>query len=77
MNKFDKRLSRQLWAQYILALLAWAFAVLVLAVLAWGFFGAMRWDGTELLYPLIHLLHRYVVFVYILVEIFPRNPGRF
>ena len=24
MNKFDKRLSRQLWAQYVLALLGWA-----------------------------------------------------
>ena len=67
MNKFDKRLSRQLWAQYVLALLAWAFAVLAIAVVAWGFFGAMRWDGSELLYPLIHLLHRYVVFVYLLV----------
>ena len=67
MNKFDKRLSRQLWAQYILALLAWAAAVLAMAVVAWGLCGAMGWDGTEILYPLVHLLHRYVVFVYLFV----------
>ena len=63
----NKRLSRQLWAQYVLALLGWAVAVLVMGVVSWGFCGAISWDGTEPLYPLIHLLHRYVVFVYLFV----------
>lgn len=53
--------------QYILTLLAWAFAVLLLAWLAYILCRIRSWDGTELLYPIIHLLHQYVVFVYLLV----------
>jgi len=60
-------MSRQLWTQYILALLAWAFAVLLLAFLAYTACRARGWDGTELLYPIIHLINRYVVFVYFFV----------
>ena len=67
MNKFPKRLSRQLWVRYILSLMTWAFAVLLMAVLAWGFCSMARWDGTEALYPLIHWMNEHVVLVYILV----------
>ena len=59
------RLSRQLWAQFILALLAWAFAVLVTAFLARVVCGMRSWDGDEILYPLIHWMNRNVVTVYL------------
>ena len=70
MNKPSRessRLSRQLWAQYILALLAWAFAGLLMAFLARMMCGMISWDGTEPLYPLIHWMNRNVVTVYLFV----------
>ncbi len=61
------RLSRQLWMQFILALLAWAFAVLLTAFLARVLCGMRSWDGDEILYPLIHWMNRNVVTVYLFV----------
>lgn len=63
----SSRLSRQLWAQYILALLAWAFAVLLMAFFARVLCGMRSWDGGEILYPLIHWMNRNVVIVYLFV----------
>lgn len=70
MNSFgheSSRLSRQLWMQFILSLLAWAFTVLLMGFLAWGFCSMRSWSGGEALYPLIHWMHRNVVMVYLLV----------
>lgn len=53
--------------QYILALLAWAFAVFLMAYLAFLLCQMRTWHGTEFLYPILHTLGRYVVFVYALV----------
>ncbi len=50
MNKFDKRMSRQLWMQYVMALLAWAFAVLLTAVLLWAVCRNFRWSFPQGLY---------------------------
>ena len=63
----SRRLSRQLWAQYILALLGWAFAVLLMGFLAWGLCSMRSWSGDEALYSLIHWMHRNVVLIYLLV----------
>lgn len=63
----SRRLSLQLWMQYILALLAWAFAVFLMAYLAFLLCRMRTWHGTEFLYPILHTLGRYVVFVYALV----------
>lgn len=56
-----------MWMQYILALLGWAFAVLFMAYLAFVLCRMRTWNGTELLYPILHTLANYVVFVYLLV----------
>ena len=61
------RLSRQLWARYVLALLAWAFAVLLMAFFARMVCGMRSWDGGEILYPLIHWMNRNVVLLYLFV----------
>lgn len=63
----SSRLSRQLWAQYILALLAWAFAVLLMAFFARVLCGMRSWGGGEVLYPLIHWMNRNVITVYLFV----------
>ena len=53
--------------QYVLALLGWAFAVLLLAYLAFLLCQSITWSGTEPLYPILRTLANYVVFVYLLV----------
>ena len=62
----NKRLSRQLWMQYILALLGWAFAVLFTAYVAFLLCQMRTWTGREPIYHLLHMLANYVVFVYLL-----------
>ena len=66
-NHETSRLSRQLWARYVLALLAWAFAVLLMAFFARMVCGMRSWDGGEILYPLIHWMNRNVVLLYLFV----------
>ena len=58
----SKRLSRQLWLQYVLALLGWAFAVFLTAYLAFLLCQMRTWTGTEWLYPILRTLANYVVF---------------
>ena len=67
MSKDNKRLSRQLLMQYILALLAWAFAVLLMAFFAWTICSTRSWDGSEPLYRVIHWMNRNVILVYLLM----------
>lgn len=43
-------MSRQLWMQYVMALLAWAFAVLLTAVLLWAVCRNFRWSFPQGLY---------------------------
>ena len=43
-------MSRQLWMQYVMALLAWAFAVLLTAVLLWAVCRNFRWSFPQALY---------------------------
>lgn len=57
-------MSRRIWIQYILSLIAWAVAVLILAVLAWTICREITWFGNELLYPIVHWAAEYVVFLY-------------
>ena len=63
----SKRLSRQMWLQYVLALLGWAFAVFLIAYLAFLLCQMRTWNGTEFLYPILRTLAHYVVFTYALV----------
>ena len=56
-----------MWLQYVLALLGWAFAVLLSAYLAFLLCQMRTWNGTEFLYPILRTLAHYVVFTYALV----------
>lgn len=56
--------SRRIWVQYILALIAWAAAILLFVVLVWSVFRQISWDGTELLYPFLHWAHEYIILLY-------------
>lgn len=67
MSKFDKQLSRQLWMQYILALLAWAFGALLIGVSLWYLYSITGWDDIKPIYFFIRWFHKNVVFVYLMV----------
>lgn len=62
-----KRLSLQVWVQYVLSLLGWAFGVVFLAYLAFLLCRMRTWNGTEWLYPILHVLAQYIVFTYAIV----------
>ena len=53
--------------QYILALLAWAFGLLLLGALLWYFYSIASWDDSEPIYSLMRWFHKNVVFVYLMV----------
>lgn len=53
--------------QYILALLAWAFGLLLLDALLWYFYSIASWDDSEPIYSLMRWFHKNVVFVYLMV----------
>lgn len=57
-------MSRRIWIQYILSLIAWAVAVAVLAVLAWSICREVTWQSTDLLYPFLHWAVEHVVLLY-------------
>lgn len=57
------QMSRQIWMQYILSLIAWVVAVLLLAYFCWVFFRRFKWQGTELLYPLLSWAKDFIVLV--------------
>ncbi len=63
----SKRLSWQMWIQYILALLGWAFMVAFIAYLAFLLCQMRTWSGAEWLYPILHVLAQYIVFTYAVV----------
>lgn len=58
------KMSRRIWIQYILSLIAWAAAILILAVLAWSVCRQLSWDGTELLYPFLRWADEYIILLY-------------
>lgn len=55
-----------IWARYILALLAWAFVVLLTVFLGRAVFGSRYWDGTEFLYPILNWAREYIILLCIL-----------
>ena len=58
------KMSRRIWIQYILSLLAWAAAVLTLAILAWTICREITWFGNERLYPFVHWAAEHIAFLY-------------
>ena len=67
MSKFDKQISRQLWMQYILVLLAWAFGGLLTCAFLWYLCSTAGWEGREFVYFLMSWFHKNAVFVYLMV----------
>lgn len=67
MSKFDKQISRQLWMQYILVLLAWAFGMLLMGAFLWYLCSIASLDGSESIYFLSQWFTQNVVFVYLMV----------
>ena len=53
--------------QYILALLAWAFGLLLLGALLWYFCSIASWDDSEPIYFFTRWFQKNVVFIYLMV----------
>ena len=55
--------------QYVLALLAWAFLVVLFAYLGDSVFSSRIWYGGELLYPLLHWIRRHMILLILLATV--------